>query len=63
MRRKCRWIRIIDAKGESYEFEDCEMTNGPIIFTVYYKAPIGIVKKAFIKRNLVCYEFLPEKEE
>ena len=55
---KYKWIKIKDVRGDVYEFEDCEALSIFGVVIIFYEAPIGVVKKFFIKRNLISYEFL-----
>ena len=63
MTEKFLWIKLKDICGETYEFEDCEVKEGPFAITVYYIAPIGTVRKMFFKRNIVSFEYLRELDK
>ena len=57
-KEKYIWIKLKDICGETYEFEDCEVKDGPFAITVYFVAPLGTVEKVFLKRNLVSFEYI-----
>ena len=58
MTGKYRWIKIKDVIGETYEFEDCEMKETFLTIIIFFKAPIGVVRKMFFKNSLVSFEYL-----
>ena len=55
---KLRWIRIKDVLGEIYEFEDCEASEAFGKLIIFYQAPLGLVKKEFVRKNLISIEKL-----
>lgn len=55
---KYKWIKIKDVLGEKYEFEDCEMSEAFGKVVVYFQAPLGVVKKEFVRKNLISIEKL-----
>ena len=59
---KYRWIKIKDVLGEIYEFEECNVSERPGTIIIFFVAPIGIVKKQFVKKNLVSFEYLIERK-
>lgn len=60
MTEKLVWIKLKDITGETYEYEDCEMKEGPFSIIIFFVAPIGTVRKQFFKKNLVSFELLRE---
>ena len=59
---RCEWIKLKDINGEEYSYEDCEITTLGSTITIFFTAPIGVVKKCFVKKNLVSYEYLLESD-
>ena len=55
---KYKWIKLKDILGEKYEFEDCEVSEAFGKVIVYFQAPLGVVKKEFLRRNLISIEKL-----
>lgn len=60
MTGKYRWIKIKDVLGETYEYEDCEMRETFLTIIIFFKAPVGVVKKMFFKNSLVSFEFIKD---
>ena len=43
--KKYKWIKVVDTRGETYEYENCEMKRG--IFGITIKIPSNIEVNAF----------------
>ena len=60
MTEKMVWIKLKDICGDTFEFENCDVKEGPFAITVYFVAPLGTVKKVFLKKNLISFEYLSD---
>lgn len=60
MATKYKWIKLKDVLGETYEYEDCEMKETFLTLIIFFKAPVGVVKKMFFKNSLVNFEFIKD---